>query len=1048
LSACGGCGTELRSAARFCDSCGMPVAGAKTAPATLAAPAPGTADRRKRITVLFADLAGSTAMQETMDPETVRRLMGRWTTAMRAAIAEHGGLIDHFAGDGIVATWGAADVREDDALRAVRGAWEMRTALAAINEELDARFGQRLRMRIGVHTGDVVISAEGFIIGDTMNTAARLEQNAAEGEVLIGPLTWRLVRDHTHVEAVEPIAAKGKRKPVPAWRVLSLEAPAAAAAAPFVGRDDELARLRDAFDEAATSRECRLAVVIGSPGIGKSRLADEFVATLAGRARIVRGSCPAYGEGMTYAPVAEAVRELAEIGDSDDVAERLLAIMGPGEDGPRVVAGLAGILGAGEQTPAEETFWAVRALVTHAAAQRPLVLVFDDLHWAAPQFLDLVEHLVALLAGEPVLIVGLARPELRELRELLTRPGGHAVVALDVLAAADSERLVRELLGGGDLPPGVLEVAAGNPLFLAELVRMLVEDGVVERHGDVWVMTDDAAPAIPASISALLAGRLQRLPADERAVVERAAVIGRQFYSGAIAELAPAAVAEALERHLETLQRKELVEPEGVYWIDEPVYRFHHALIRDAAYEGLLKEARATLHERFAAWLDRTAGELVGEHEEVIAFHLEHAHEYRCALGTPDDAVRRLGDAAAARLASAGRRALVRDDFAAAVNLLGRAIARASAPSATLHFDRCTGQLGAGDLDGAAGEVAALEQLAAADPGVEPVAAVAAVAAAYLRVGATSEQQARLDRAIAVLRADGTHPRVLAHALNWKGTYCVLSEGRNAAGQLLLEESLACARASGDERLVADVLSLLPLVALYGPLPLTDAQARCEEVLARLRERPGSRKMEAQTQCVQGVIAAMQARFADAFALLDGARATFSDLGLALDVVDADLFAARVELLAGRPAAAEALARRALAGPGGLGPSSQSVLAQALAAQGDPGALALADAALADAGPDNLRAFVAASGVRAQALSAAGDHAEAIVTAQRAVAATEQTDAAIQHVEALEVLAAVLAAAGDEAAAGPVSAAALAAYSAKGHAVGTDRLVDRLVSRG
>jgi tetratricopeptide (TPR) repeat protein len=408
------------------------------------------------------------------------------------------------------------------------------------------------------------------------------------------------------------------------------------------------------------------------------------------------------------------------------------------------------------------------------------------------------------------------------------------------------------------------------------------------------------------------------------------------------------------------------------------------------------------------------------------------------ALSARDVDAQRLGDAAAARLESAGRRALVRDDFAAAANLLGRALACASAPSALVRFDRVTALLGAGDLDGAEGEVAALERLADADPGAAPVADVAAVATAHLRVGATGTEQGRLDRAIAALRADGSRPRVLAHALNWKGTYCVLSEGRHAVGQGLLEEALAFAREGGDDRLVADVLSLLPLVALWGPVPLVDAQARCELVLQRLRERPGSRKMEAQTHCVQGLAAAMEGRFDAAFGLLAAARATFTELGLALDLVDCDLFAARAELLAGHPAEAEAHARDALAGPGGLGASAQSVLAQALAAQGAPDALAVADAVLAVVGPDNLRPFVAAWGVRARERSVAGEHAEAIAGARRAVAATEGTDAAVQHAEALEVLASTLAAAGEDDA--EVRAAALAAYRAKGHAVGVRRL--------
>ncbi len=1039
--ACGGCGATLRTGARFCDSCGMPVAVARTPPATLAAPLPGTTDQRKRITVLFADLAGSTAMQERLDPETVRRIMGRWAEAMRGAIAAHGGLIDHFAGDGIVATWGKEQVREDDALRGVRAAWAMRTAMEAINEELQERFDQRLRMRTGVHTGDVVIGVEGFIVGDTMNTAARLEQNAPEGEVLVGPVTQQLVRDHARLESVAPVAAKGKREPLPAWRVTSLQAPDARDAVPFVGRERELDCLRGAYADAVATRHCRVAVVIGSPGMGKSRLVEEFAAGIAREARVVRGSCPSYGEGMTYLPVAEVLRDLAQIGDGDDVAEKLRALVGPDDlEADRVVAGLAGILGAGEQAPAQETFWAVRTVLERAAADHPHVVIFEDLHWAAPQFLDLVEHLEAWGAGAAVLVLAVARPELREMREELTRPGERALVELDALAGADAERLVAALLEGASLPPRVLDIAGGNPLFLAELVRMLVDDGTMVRRDGAWVLTGEAEPSIPASISALLAGRLSRLPEAERAVIERASVVGRQFYRGAVAELVPAPVAAALDTHLETLRRKELVGPAGASLTDEPLFHFHHALIRDAAYEGLLKEARATLHERFAAWLDGKAGDLAGEQEEVVAFHLECAHELRLALGTRDAAVQELGDAAAVRLESAGLRALVRDDFAAAANLLGRALARASEPLARVRFERVTALHGAGDAAGAAAEVAALEAMGAEHAEIGPVADVAAVATSHLFVGTGQTEQGRLDRAITALREDGTQVRVLAHALNWKGTYLVLSEGRHAAGQLLLEEALACAREGGDVRLVADVLSLLPLVALWGPTPLVDAQDRCEVVLTELREHAGSRKMEAQTFCVQGLLAAMQDRAGEADDRLAAARGAFTELGLALDLVDTDLFEARAALLLGRPAAAEAHARRALAGPGGLGASAQSVLAQALLAQGSPEALAVADAALAQVGPENLRPFVAAAGVRARIQSQAGEHREAIALAQRAVDAAAGTDAAVQQAETLETLAAVVAASGDAAAAAPVRAAALAAYRAKGHTVGAARL--------
>ena len=610
------------------------------------------------------------------------------------------------------------------------------------------------------------------------------------------------------------------------------------------------------------------------------------------------------------------------------------------------------------------------------------------------------------------------------------------MIALGLLDKAESRRLSEELLGGGSLPAEMLQVAAGNPLFLAELVRMLLDSGSAAGADEARSASGSVQLAVPPTISALMSARLQQLSQTERAVVERAAIVGREFSRGPVAALAPAPVVAHLDRDLETLRRKELLDSQGASWIEEPVYAFHHILIRDTAYASLLKETRATLHERYARWLDARPPELVGETEELVALHLEQAYRYRRAVDESGEAVVRLGDAAAERLASAGRRALVRDDFVAAEKLLGRALACASAPDALVRFDRCTALLGAGDFDEAQAEVAALERLAAEDASAAPAADVAAVATASLQRGLDRKDLAGLDRAIAASRSGAPGDTwVLAHALNWKGQFTVLYEGRHAEGQRLLEEALAHARSAGDERLVADILTLLALVALWGPLPLAEARSRCDVILSRLREQPGSRKMEAQTQCVLGLLAAMQGEVDEARDQLGQARTAFGDLGLTLDVVDSDLFAARAELLNGDAVAAEAHARAALAGPGGLGPSAHSILAQALAAQGDAEALTLAETVLEQIEPSNLRPYVAAAGVRARSWSAAGRHDEAIASARQVVAAAEQTDAAVQHAEALHLLADTLASAG-HADAAAARQAAYNAFTAKGHTIG------------
>ncbi len=648
---CPACGNQLRPGASFCDACGSPAAPSVPRP-------PQSAGARKVVTVVFADLVDSTALQETLDAESARRLMARFYDHMRAVIEAHGGSVQKFIGDAVVAAFGVPELREDDALRAVRAAAGMVAALDELGDELELRWGVRLRMRTAVNTGELVVSDEGILIGDTMNTAARLEQAAAAGQVLVGESTWRLVHRAAQLEPLPELELKGKSLPARAWRLVSVAGAdlrrTAAVDVPIVGRSGELARLRAVFDGALAAHECRLVTVMGSPGVGKTRLAREFGGTVADVASVVEGRCEPTGEGITFLPVAEVLRVLAGIGEADAadvVREKLSALIGQEDpDRERVVDRVAGVLGFGEPASAQETFWALRRGVESLARARPVVLVLDDLHWGQPMLLDLVEHLLEWVRDAPMLIVALARPELREVREALAFTGRRArdVIELEALDASESRELVGEMLGDAPIPSElserILETTEGNPLFLGETVRMLIDEGVLRREGDAWIAgTDVAAVEVPPTIQALLAARIERLRTDERSVIERAAVIGKQFYRGAVAELVAPPVREGIDRHLDALRRKDMVEPEGTYWVDEPVYRFHHVLIRDAAYRSLLKEARAELHERFANWLERKAGELVGEHEEVIAFHLEQAHEYRRQLGPLDEGGRALG---------------------------------------------------------------------------------------------------------------------------------------------------------------------------------------------------------------------------------------------------------------------------------------------------------------------------------------------------------------------------------------------------------------------
>jgi class 3 adenylate cyclase len=497
------------------------------------APEPSAA--RKVVTAVFGDLVGSTALQERLDPETARQVMSRFYEAMRGVIARHGGQLDKFVGDGVVAVFGVPLVAEDDALRAVRCAQAMVAALAALDDELDRGWGVRLRMRVGVNSGEMVISGEGELVGDAMNTAARLEAAAAPGEVLVGEQTWRLTRHAVRLAPVPPLTLKGKSEPVRAWRLVStepaVEEPVARAEAPLVGRGGELGRLRAVLEQAVAARGCRLVTVIGSPGMGKTRLAEEFASEVGERAAVVRGRCEPSGEGVTFGPVAELLRDAAGIGETDipeTVRAKLGALVAGEPDAERIVARAGSVLGVADPASVQETFWGVRRVLEALARRRPLVVLLEDLHWAQPLLLDLVGHLAEWVRDAPMLLLVCSRPELRETREALTVPGRPVseVLELAPLGSGESRAFVEGLLGQSELPTDLLDrilaTTEGNPLFLGETLRMLVDDGTLARQGQTWVTPVGAEVSVPPTIHALLAARLERLPLEERAVVERA----------------------------------------------------------------------------------------------------------------------------------------------------------------------------------------------------------------------------------------------------------------------------------------------------------------------------------------------------------------------------------------------------------------------------------------------------------------------------------------------------------------------------------------------
>ena len=654
---CPACGADNPDGARFCNSCGAGLAVEASAP-----------EVRKVVTVVFCDVTGSTALGERLDPEALRRVMRRYFDEMTRAIEAHEGTVEKFIGDAVMAVFGLPITHEDDALRAVRAAADMRTALGVLNKELERDHGTTLACRIGVHTGEVVAgdasSRQALVTGDAVNVAARLEQAATPGEVLISSDTLALVRDAVVAEAVPPLELKGKSAPVPAHRLVEVHPDAMGHArrfdTPLVGRERQLTQLRQTFEGCVADRVCGLWTVLAPPGTGKSRLVREFLAGVGAEATVVRGRCLAYGDGITWFPLAELLRDaLGE--ETDDPAAAIQALLAGDEHAARVGAVLGTLLGGAEaETTAEEVAWATRRFLEALARDRPVVAVLDDIQWADPALLDLIDHVSDWSRGAPILLLCLARPELLE-----ARPGWGggklraANASLEPLTPDETATLVAKLAGGSlddDTRAQIVRAAEGNPLFVEEIVAMFAEDG--------------DASAIPPTIHALLTARLDRLDDADRAVLGRASVIGEVFYVDAVRALTPEEDREALGARVRGLLRRELVRPDPSDLPGQEAFRFHHALLRDAAYAMVPKEGRATLHETLAHWLD---GNDELETDEFVGYHLGRAVTYRRELGLDDGRTSELADAAGARLSGAGRRAADRGDATTAGVLFERA---------------------------------------------------------------------------------------------------------------------------------------------------------------------------------------------------------------------------------------------------------------------------------------------------------------------------------------------------------------------------------------
>jgi class 3 adenylate cyclase/tetratricopeptide (TPR) repeat protein len=986
-------------------------------------------------------MVGSTALGERVDAETVRAIQQRYFASMGEALEAHGGTVEKFIGDAVEAVFGIPLAHEDDALRAVRAAWEMRERVTALNAELERRFEVRIGVRIGIMSGEVVAgdssSRQTIVTGDAVNTAARLEQAAEAGEVLLGEPTFRLVRDAVRVEPVEPVTAKGKAQPVPAYRLLGVAEGEPSRPSQldgcFVGRDRELGSLLDAWRSASSGEGCRLVTLVGEPGVGKSRLAREL--GQASGALVLSGRCLPYGEAITWWPLAEVVREAAGIRDDHVRAEarrRVLALFESHAEAVAAATAASRAIGLeGGAASVEEMAWAFRRLFAALARRRPTAVVVDDLQWAEEPLLELLVSLPAAIPEAPLLVLCLARAELLE-----RVPDWPGVLLLEPLAGHVASTHARQLVAAAGLPNElahrVQETAGGNPFFAEELVAMLRED---------------PRASMPASVQQLLGERLDRLPQVEREALECGAIEGEVFHRGAVAALAGRPVGDDLS----LLVERAFVRPAPPLFSNEVAYRFRHLLVRDAAYRATAKRVRAQLHEGFADWLEHVASDRLSEVEEILGYHLEQAHRTLAELGPVGPT---LAARAARHLAAAGRRAAERGEAAAAASLLGRAVElleREDPDRLEIQLDRSIALIKAGNA--AAAEPGLLEVAAEAECLGRPALGVRAlVEREFARLFAADlglEIEAFAARAeeaageLEHLGDAGGAARALAHA-----TASWVMAGRLERAERVGRRALALTEgAATRDRDRADVLEWLSLALYDSPIPPLDYADITNEVLRRGGE---SRSFAWFGRLVEAVALGPEGELELARARVREGKQIAIDLGLQSNAACTSLQLAHAELLGGDLLESEGELRAAvpvLERVGALNPLASvcAYLGLVIQARGDSDE---AERWLVRAGelaaPDDAEVAIFVPVARTRAAVARGDAQAALAYGEQALAAADGVERVLLRTEPLTAYADALECAGRAGEARAYLRLALKLYERKGYCVAAERTRARL----
>lgn len=673
MVSCPSCGTNNPAGQRFCGGCGSPL-GAPTAPAR---------EERRVVTILFADLAGFTSRSAELDPEDVRAFLVPYYKTLAAEITGHGGTVERYLGDGVMALFGAPTAHEDDPDRAVRAALRILERVPALGLDLHAR--------VGINTGDILFAAAGAgredaVTGDPVNTAARLQALAPVDGVVVGEPTYRATARVFEYAELPPVTVKGRAQPI---RVFHAIAPRARLGidltkthdSPFVGREIDLSLLKGLFDKTMAAVSVQLVTVVGEAGIGKSRIVAELGAYVDARPVLVtwrQGRCLPYGEGISFWALGEIVKGHAGILDSDSpevAAGKLEAVLPEGSERPWFRQRLLPLLGIGasSQGAREEFFAAWRRFLEHLAEERPSVLVFEDLHWADDALLDFLEHLADRAEGVPLLVVGTARPELFERHpDYANGLRNTTRINLAPLTRDETTRLIAALLESTAIPAEIqrpiLDRAGGNPLYAEEFVRLLKDTNLLVKKGSNWELREGAEAPFPDSVHALIAARLDRLPTNTKSMLADAAVVGKVFWAGAVAHMGERDLA-GVTATLSELSRKELVRPARRSSIEgEAEYAFWHVLARDVAYGQIPRATRASRHVAAARWIESTAPERVEDLADVLAYHYTTALELARAAGQAERA-RDLEAPALRFLSLAGERALGLDTTAAFASL-------------------------------------------------------------------------------------------------------------------------------------------------------------------------------------------------------------------------------------------------------------------------------------------------------------------------------------------------------------------------------------------